>query len=77
MYLLFSEDMKKEVRKYIKGGTIRGLVIFRTETGEAVKVVSNISECHSYMISHNVYDENVYASILVNLVDCLDGRIQI
>ena len=22
MYLLFSEDMKKEVRKYIKGGTI-------------------------------------------------------
>ena len=77
MYLLFNEEMIEEVRKLIRGETVRGLVIFVAETGEVVRVVSNISECHSYMLSHNVYDENVYASILVNLVDCLSGRIQV
>ena len=77
MCLLFNEDIIKEVRKMIKGGTITGLAIFQTETGEVVRVVSNISECHSYMISHNVYDENYYASVLINLVDCLSGRIQL
>ena len=75
--LLISEDMIKEARRLISGGTIRSIAIFETETGVVIKLVNNEQEAGLFIRNNTPKDEMPYSSVIVNLCDCLEGRIQI
>ena len=77
MQLLINEDMIKEARRLISGGSIRSIAIFETETGEVIKFVNNEQEAGLFIRNNTPKDEMPYSSVIVNLIDCLEGRIQI
>lgn len=74
MGLLFKENELNNVRNMIKGGTIKGLVIFQNEDGVVQKVVGSEQEAALWIKNNEPKDDFKYSSVLVNLVDILDNR---
>lgn len=74
MSLLFRENELNNVRDMIKGGTIKGLVIFQNEDGVVQKVVGSEQEAALWIKNNEPKDDFKYSSVLVNLVDILDNR---
>lgn len=65
--LLYSDEMKQKVRGLLKGGTVKGLVLFETETAEVVDIVTSTQEAQLFCMNNNMKDDNKYASVLINL----------
>lgn len=74
MSLLFRENEMKDVRNMVKGGTIKGLIIFDNEDGVVQRVVNTEQEAALWIRNNEPKDDVKYSSVLVSLLDIVSNK---